>query len=80
VPALAKKNVRTESTAIEPNRLAALGDLAKGLQNTEAKKNPFLPVDPNLLIEQDYAEGYSLILNKYSVMKNHFMLVTRGNA
>jgi ATP adenylyltransferase len=44
---------------------------------TIMKKNPFLNPDPYLIIEKDWSSNYSLVWNKFAVIPNHVMLITK---
>jgi ATP adenylyltransferase len=44
---------------------------------SETKRNPFLPFDKNLLIDELPSTDHVLIFNKFSLVKPHVLLITR---
>jgi ATP adenylyltransferase len=82
--ALSKSHLKLSKGAIDimerngiPFQLRIIPSIAKkpvvADQKTAAQKfNPFLPPDPHLLIQQ--TSDYNLVLNKYSVVPDHFLM------
>lgn len=45
--------------------------------NSEIKRNPFLPPEKNLVLIDSWSDKYRLIFNKFSIMEYHIMLITK---
>ncbi len=46
------------------------------IMTEKVKTNPFLPYDPSLFVTE--FDNHNLILNKYSIVKHHLLLTTKG--
>lgn len=76
----------TETTIVEDREIpfivhvGALQDTkpqAPGGPNTVKNANPFLPPDPDLVV-CDVAPNHLCVLNKFNVIRDHLLIVTRG--
>lgn len=72
IPALAKKPVG-DPAASKP---AQQNGIEKPIDKRPAPVNPFLPYDPQLCV--DVYEHHNLLLNKFSLVKGHVLLTTKG--
>lgn len=45
-------------------------------ENLEKEFNPFNPPDPSLVVLSDYSSNYAVVLNKFPIIPNHFLMIT----
>lgn len=65
--------VRVLKSIAEKKRASTMEPTASA---AEAKRNPFLPYERSMYVE-DLADGHVLLLNKFNVVKNHCLVVTK---
>lgn len=60
-----------------PTLVAKKAEVSVNRPSIETKRNPFLPFDQNLLVSDLNSSTYALIFNKFCVVPEHLLIITR---